>query len=1353
MAESIRIKFSGEDAVTPVLKDINSGIGSLSSKIEESGQVFNKVNKVLLAGFTALATSVTAIGVKAIKSFSEFDQHIKRAQVLAGGSTADFQRLTDAALELGTSTAFSALEVSGAFEEFAKSGFKVNQILSATESTLHLATISGSSLSDAISSTVSVLNTFQRNAQDTVNVANTLSVTFTNSAQSLNDLSEAIRIVGPLASSLGISFEELSAALGAMAQSGVKGSNAGSSLNMALMQLLKPTDKATTLMEGLGIQFFNLNDSAKAANAVIQISKDEFGSLQDNVKQSDIEVAKLGSRLAEAKRQLKEFSGAGTESVSLKNNIEDLQTAFDSARLRNKELKDSLDAQDKTLSDLREQVKAGQADFIGLRNSAKMLNDAFDKMNASKVQRATALVELFQVRGAKSFLALTKQVDDFQNIFDKIAGTEIRTEILDESGLKKALSAQDSFAKQFGITFDNLVKGVAKVPQDIDKSLQDIKLDERARAIFGNLRNEINKLGLDSQSIEAILSDFLPTDSVKDFRQIIQLSDSDFEKFLKNINSTNMDAQTLSKTLLQNLGSAFSDLGDSVSNVFVRLGGALSEKLRLADIVRSIQGAIDSFASGGGIDKIAQSIVNVIKLLQSFFTGVSTGFKQVFTPDILENLKNAFGNSFQDMQNKASSFGTILGRILGSVAKGGAELITKVLNSNLIENASNMFMRLGNVLEKMGPTIGAVATAFIILSPILGPLLFVAGKIVNVFGFLITAIMNSGKVINFLVGGTSQLTTGLAGLVGKITGVSTTAASATAGTTGFLAKLGTIGSSIGTIFSAIGSALGVSAGAAAAIVVVVIGTIIGFVNQVRQNFLGLGDDFKTIFGFIWTILSAIGSAIKESLVDIGGLITPIWEGIKETFNGLGKILGSLVAIVIKPFANSIRSAGEQGINAFDIIKTAVSLLFTPLKLVLTIIGSVMQAIGAIINFVAEVISGIVQFGFAVADAFSRFRTEGFSAFNQVGELAKNIGLSILKSFIGGIDSIINIFIDLINEVVKVAKKIPFLNKLIGENFKIDKDVLGSLTGFAKEAEKINIPQPEIQKKTVAVTTAVKKSTASFDNIRTDNSFDSTKFSMPDLSSSFSSGAKVSSVQTDLSSAFPSAAQGTQMGKDFGNAFFTGLAEGMKNAAKVFDSSIKPIFTSMNTSLNQFISTFLRDLYVLKIVPVFLQSLATRMYSVFVTAWHTMFLAVIDVTEKSINTLLSNLGKFFNQLVTVVNKLVAEYNRAADILSRDITRTTYSTSTDSKGKTKTVAHTETLYKGVNVPKLQQFSSVQLAPVKLERPTLPQAPAVNVDTGGFSVNIQNFNASSETDKQKLFSEIDAYIARTLGNLVRL
>jgi TP901 family phage tail tape measure protein len=1370
MVESVRIKFKGEDSVTPALSRINAGISSLSTRIGRVGKTFSSFNKKLLLGFTAIGAAITAIGIKAIKSFGEFDRQIKRVQVLAGGTEKDFKRLADTAFKLGSSTAFSAQEVAEAFEEFAKAGFNVNQILDASEATLGLATAGNLSLAEAVNIAVAALNAFGREAEDMNSVATILTTAFTNSAQTLQDLGQALKFVAPLASSLGISLEEVSAALGALAQVGIRSSIAGTSLNQALLQLLRPTSESSEIIEDLGVSFFTLNEAGQAARATIQATKDEFNALKERVRESDIEVARLGSQLAEAKRELKAFGGETGAADGLSASMQTLQSQFDDARLRNKELREALEAQEKTFESLRRQVREGSQDFVGLRETARQLNEAFNRMDASTIQKATALVQIFKVRGARSFLTLTKELEEFDRLFNIIAATELRTELLDESSLKAALSAQDSFARQFGITFEKLVADATEVPEGIDKALRDAKLDERARDIFRNLRNEINTLGLESEAIQAVLSDFLPLDAVKDFRKIIQLTDEDFEKFLENINAANQDAQTLNKTLLQNLGSALEELQDTITTTFIRLGGAISERLNLTEVVRNVQQAIEDFSTGGGVEKLADRIVKVFRTIGSFFKGISAGFKQVFTPDVVENLKNAFVKNFGLINREATNFGTVLGRIFGSIVKGGAELITRILNTNLIENASNAFKKLGGVLEKIGPVIGAVAAGFVLLSPILGPLFFIVSKIVGVLGFFIRGILGAGKAVGSLFGKAGKLTTLFGGVASKATSVGTAAASATAGTTGFLAKLSALGSGVSSIFSAIGSALGVTAGTAAAIVVAIVGTIIGFINQVRQNFLGLGDDFRVIFGAVINVFKAIGSAIFENLVEIGQLLKPIWEGIKETFNGLGKILASIVAIVIKPFANSLREAGEEGISAFEIIKGLVSILFAPLKLALTLIGSVLKAIGAIVNFLGDLIGGIVEFGFAVVDAFKRFREEGFSAFKDVGELAKKIGLSILKSFIGAIDSMINIFIDLINELINVARKIPLLNKLIGDNFKIDRNVLSNLIGFTKEAKKAMLPGVEEGKAagfsfTTSAKTSLAAEGAAVTAIATEPfkqaSIDTAELGLQAASNftlPFKDPVNVNAARADVLNIFPDQAQAAQMGRNFGKAFFTGLAEGVQALAEIFEANIKPVFTTMNNALMDFITLFLRNLFTLKIVPVFLQNLAAKMFDIFVGGWHAMFTAVIDITETSINTMLSNLQKFFNQLVSVVNRLIAEYNRAADILSRDITRTrtrrVRRRTKSGRIRTRIIRTREVLFKGVNIPKLRAFSPVDLAPVQFERPQLPAAPpVVSVDAGGFSVNIENFNASSEADKQKLFAEIDAFIARKLGELVRL
>jgi hypothetical protein len=364
---------------------------------------------------------------------------------------------------------------------------------------------------------------------------------------------------------------------------------------------------------------------------------------------------------------------------------------------------------------------------------------------------------------------------------------------------------------------------------------------------------------------------------------------------------------------------------------------------------------------------------------------------------------------------------------------------------------------------------------------------------------------------------------------------------------------------------------------------------------------------------------------------------------------------------------------------------------------------------------------------------------------------------------------INIFIDLINELVSVAKKIPLLNKLIGDNFKIDKNVLSNLLGFAKEAEKAVEPAKQ----------PTNSSTSFFSSANDGLGFDKNKiaesavepFKMASLETSelglqaasnftlpFRDPVNIKTAQAQVMSIFPDQAQAAQMGRDFGRAFFTGLGQGAQALSELFQANIKPVFTSMNDALKEFITLFLRNLFTLKFVPVFLQNLASKMYDLFVGGWHAMFTAIIDITESSINTMLDNMQKFYNQLISVVNRLIAEYNRAATILSRDITRTrtrrVRKRTKSGKIRYKTIRTKEVLFKGVNIPKLQSFSPVDLKPLQLERPQIPSTPQVtSVDAGGFSVNIENFNASSEADKQKLFAEIDAYIAKKLAEVVRL
>ena len=73
----------------------------------------------------------------------------------------------------------------------------------------------------------------------------------------INDMALALKATSAVAAQLGIPIEDLTTAIGLMANAGIKGSDAGTSLKTMLLSLAAPTDKAAQVMKDLGIQVFD----------------------------------------------------------------------------------------------------------------------------------------------------------------------------------------------------------------------------------------------------------------------------------------------------------------------------------------------------------------------------------------------------------------------------------------------------------------------------------------------------------------------------------------------------------------------------------------------------------------------------------------------------------------------------------------------------------------------------------------------------------------------------------------------------------------------------------------------------------------------------------------------------------------------------------------------------------------------------------------------------------------------------------------------------------------------------------------------------------------------------------------
>lgn len=205
----------------------------------------------------AISLPMAAAGAATINAAGDFEQAMNKVKAATEASGAEFTNLRNLAIDLGSTTAFSASEAAYAMNELATAGFDTTEIMGALPGVLDMAAAGSVSLSSAAEIAAGVLNGFGFAATDLSYVNDVLARDFLSTATTLSDLGESFKYVGPTAKSAGLTFTEVAAAIGLMGNAGIKGSMAGTALNASISRLLKPTADVESTLKTLGVTVTN----------------------------------------------------------------------------------------------------------------------------------------------------------------------------------------------------------------------------------------------------------------------------------------------------------------------------------------------------------------------------------------------------------------------------------------------------------------------------------------------------------------------------------------------------------------------------------------------------------------------------------------------------------------------------------------------------------------------------------------------------------------------------------------------------------------------------------------------------------------------------------------------------------------------------------------------------------------------------------------------------------------------------------------------------------------------------------------------------------------------------------------
>jgi hypothetical protein len=399
-------------------EQFKAGVASVNAETQKAAGAFTKgiadlKNYALgMVGVVAAVQGLRAVFSNVVGIIADFDKAQSRLAGILGTNKDGMAALTEQAKQLGSTTAFTASQVSDAQTELAKLGFTQNEILASTPALLDLARGAGSDISQAAEVAAGTLNAFGLSAEETTRLADVMAKSFSSTALDIDKFTFGMRVVGPVAKNAGMSIEETTALLGVLADNNIRAETSGTGLRNILGKLAKT-----------GMTFEDAMTQINGATDKTKTAIDLFG----------LEASTVAIVLAE------NTTKAG-----------ELTAAFDKAGGSAKALADAMD------DNLRGDVLKLQSAWEGFILSLDSGDAALSKVSRGVTQiftswlsgltQATTAAETFNAILGNSQSFVDKAVGDVQKLADKYSYANRTTEQL-EAQLAKLVQRREDFVK------------------------------------------------------------------------------------------------------------------------------------------------------------------------------------------------------------------------------------------------------------------------------------------------------------------------------------------------------------------------------------------------------------------------------------------------------------------------------------------------------------------------------------------------------------------------------------------------------------------------------------------------------------------------------------------------------------------------------------------------------------------------------------------------------------------------------------------------------------------------------------------------------------------------------------------
>ena len=258
-------------------------------------RTLNRVNKAMANMGRSLASAGAKVGgmgvatlapfAAAVRAGASYQTTLLNIQASTGATAAELDRLKAASMEMSAAMGRGPTEVANSFLELLKAGMSVEQVLGgAGKAAIEFAAVGQMDVAEAAVVMADAMNVF---GVDASKAANSISAAADASSTSIELMAQSFAQVSAVAALANQSIDQTSAALAILANNGVKGSDAGTSVKTMLMRLMAPADDAVAALGQLGLSvqsFRNADGTMKPLVDIIGVLNGALGNMDQAAK-------------------------------------------------------------------------------------------------------------------------------------------------------------------------------------------------------------------------------------------------------------------------------------------------------------------------------------------------------------------------------------------------------------------------------------------------------------------------------------------------------------------------------------------------------------------------------------------------------------------------------------------------------------------------------------------------------------------------------------------------------------------------------------------------------------------------------------------------------------------------------------------------------------------------------------------------------------------------------------------------------------------------------------------------------------------------------------------------------------